>query len=46
MLLKAVLMVNVLAVTVIMLGLLGTQGNTSMAKLSEQLVEWYREIIT
>ena len=44
--LKAVLMVNMLAVTVIILGPLGTQGNTSMAKLSEQSVEWYKEIIT
>ena len=24
----------------------GTQGNTSMAETSKQLVEWYREIIT
>ena len=27
-------------------GPLGTQGNTSIAKTSKQLVEWYREIIT
>ena len=27
-------------------GLLGTQGNTSMAKTSKQLVEQYKEIIT
>ena len=25
---------------------LGTQSNTSIAKLSEQSVEWYREMIT
>ena len=43
--LKAVLVVNML-VTVIILGLLGTQGNTSMAKSSKQLVEWYKEMIT
>ena len=28
------------------LGLLGTQSNTSIAKTSKQLVEWYRDIIT
>ena len=27
-------------------GLAGTQGNTSMAKSSDQLVEWYKDIIT
>ena len=31
---------------IITLGLLGTQGNTSMAKTSKQLVEWYKDIIT
>ena len=36
-------MVNVLA-TVIILGLLGMQGNTSIAKLSKQSVKWYKEI--
>ena len=46
MLLKAVLAANVLAVTATTLGPLGTQGNTSIAKLSKQLVKWYREIIT
>ena len=45
MLLKAVPVVNVLA-TVITSGPLGTQGDTSIAELSEQLVKWYREIIT
>ena len=44
--LKAVLAVNMLAATVTTLGLLGTQGNTSIAELNEQSVEWYREIIT
>ena len=46
MLLKAVLVASVLAATVIMLGPSGTQGNTSIVKLSKQLVEWYREMIT
>ena len=27
-------------------GLAGIQGDTSMAKSSDQLVEWYREMIT
>ena len=44
--LKAVPTVNMLVVTVIMSGLLGTQGDTNIAKLSKQLVEWYKEIIT
>ena len=44
--LKAVSAVNALAATVIILGPLGTQDNTSIAKLSKQSVEWYREIIT
>ena len=44
--LKAVLMASVLAATVTTSGLLGTQSNTSMAKLSKQSVEWYKEIIT
>ena len=39
MLLKAVLAVNMLAVIVIILGPLGTQGDTNIAKLSKQLVE-------
>ena len=42
---QAVLAANVLA-TVMMSGPLGTQGNTNIAKLSEQLVEQYKEIIT
>ena len=40
-----VLVVNAPA-TVIILGPLGTQSDTSIAKLSKQSVEWYREIIT
>ena len=43
--LKAVLAASVLAVLIIS-GLLGIQSNTSIAKLSKQLVEQYREIIT
>ena len=45
MLLKAVLVANMLA-TVIILELLGTQGDTNMAKLSKHTVKWYREVIT
>ena len=44
--LKAVPAANILAVIVIILGPLGIQSDTSMAKSSEQLVEQYREIIT
>ena len=44
--LKAVLAASALAATVTTSGPLGTQGNTSIAELSKQLVEWYREIIT
>ena len=43
--LKAVLAANVPAI-VIILGLLGMQGNTSIVKLSKHTVEWYREVIT
>ena len=43
--LKAVPVVNILVIVTI-LELLGTQGDTSMAELSKQLVEWYREMIT
>ena len=31
---------------VIILGLLGTQGNTSIAKSSKQLIKWYKKTIT
>ena len=41
---KAVPIVNILA-TVISLGLLGTQSDTSIVELNKQSVEWYREII-
>ena len=44
--LKAVLAANIPAVTVTMSGLLGTQSDTNITKPSEQLVKWYREIIT
>ena len=43
---KAVPAANMSAATVITSGLLGTQGNTSIAKSSKQLVKWYKEIIT
>ena len=43
--LKAVLAANALAVIVTILGPLGTQNNTSMAKLSKHTVKWYREVI-
>ena len=43
--LKAVPAANAL-VTVTILGPLSMQNNTSIAKLSKQLVEWYRKIIT
>ena len=46
MLLKAVPAASTPAATVTMSGPLGTQSNTSMAELSKQSVEWYREIIT
>ena len=50
MLLKAVLAASVLAASVLAVfttsGPLGIQDNTSIAKLSEQSVEWYKEIIT
>ena len=39
-------MVSALVATVTILGLLGTQSNTSIAKLSKQLVKWYKEMIT
>ena len=42
--LKVISVANMPAI-VIILGPLGTQGNTSMAKLSEQLIKWYKEII-
>ena len=42
---KAVLVANVLA-TVITLGPLGMQGNTSMAESSKYIVEQYRDMIT
>ena len=43
--LKAVPAASALAAIVITLGPLGMQGNTSIAKLSKQLVKWYKEII-
>ena len=44
--LKVIPTANMPAATVTISGPLGTQGNTSIAKLSKQLIEWYREIIT
>ena len=44
--LKAVLAAQVPAATATTLGPSNTQGNTSIAKSSEQSVKWYREIIT
>ena len=44
--LKAVPATNILVATVIISGLLGTQNNTNIVGLSEQLVKWYKEIIT
>ena len=41
---KAVLATSTPA-TVIILGLLGTQSNTSIAKLNKYIVEQYREVI-
>ena len=46
MLLKAVVFAAMVPVVIITLELLGTQGNTNIAKTSKQLVEWYRDIIT
>ena len=46
MLLKAVLAANMPAIIVTILGLLGTQNNTSMVELSKQSVKQYKEIIT
>ena len=43
--LKAVLAINAPA-TVIILGPLGTQSNTNIAKLSKHTVKWYKDIIT
>ena len=44
--LKAVLAASILAATVTTSGPSGTQGNTNIAKLSKQSIEWYKEIIT
>ena len=46
MLLKAVILAATVPAVIIILELLGTQSNTSIAKTSKQLVEWYRDIIT
>ena len=46
MLLKAVVPIVTVLVETTTSGLLGTQGDTSIAKTSKQLVKWYRDIIT
>ena len=46
MLLKAVVPIAIVLAETTTLGLLGTQGNTSIAETSKQSVEWYRDIIT
>ena len=45
-LLKATVPAATVLAEITALGLLGTQGNTSIAKTSKQLVEWYKDIIT
>ena len=44
--LKAVPAASALVAIAIISGLLGTQGDTSIAKLNKQSVKWYKEIIT
>ena len=44
--LKAAVPVATVLAETITLGLLGTQGDTSMAETSKQLVEWYKDMIT
>ena len=43
MLLKAVLVAQVLAATVMTLGPLSTQSNTSIVESSKQSVKWYKK---
>ena len=45
MLLKAAVLIVTVPAEITTSGLLGTQDNTSIAKTSEQLVEWYKNII-
>ena len=44
--LKAAVPVVIVLVITTTSGLLGTQSNTSIAKTSKKLIEWYRDIIT
>ena len=44
--LKAAVPAAAVLAVIMTLGLLGTQNNTSIAKTSKQLIEWYREMIT
>ena len=46
MLLKAAVLTAMVPAKTTTSGLLDTQGNTSMAETSKQLVEWYKDIIT
>ena len=46
MLLKVIVPTATALVKTTTLGPLGTQNNTSIAKTSKQLVEWYKDIIT
>ena len=44
--LKAVIFTATVPAKTTTLGLLDTQGNTSITKTSKQLVKWYKNIIT
>ena len=46
MLLKAAVPTAMVLVKITTSELLGTQGDTSIAKTSKQSVEWYKDIIT
>ena len=46
MLLKAAVPVAIVPAVTTTSGPLGTQGDTSIAKTSKQLIEWYKDIIT
>ena len=46
MLLKAVVLAAIVPAEITTLGLLGTQGDTNIAKTNKQLVEQYKNIIT
>ena len=44
--LKTVVLAVTVPAVIITLELLGTQGNTSIAKINKQLIKWYKNIIT